>query len=86
MLGNDNVHRKSARNRQCKVKECWEMAMYAEKMLGIHNVHRKMLGIINAKWENARNYRCKAKECQESSMYAEKILEIGNTPKENTWR
>ena len=60
MLGNDNVHRKSARNRQCKVKECWEMAMYAEKMLGIQNLHRKntrnpqrtqkkVLGIVNAR-------------------------------------
>ena len=31
MIGNDNVRRKSARNRQCKVKECWETTKYAEK-------------------------------------------------------
>ena len=59
------------------------MAMYAEKMLGIHNVHRKMLGIINAKWENAQNYRCKTKEYWETTKYAEKIHGIVNAKCKN---
>ena len=56
-----------------KEQECWEMAMYAEKMLGIHNVYRK----------NARNRKCTQKKYSESSMYTEKILDIVNVKGKN---
>ena len=41
MLGNDNVRRKNARNRQYKVGKCSELSMQGERMLGIIDVHRK---------------------------------------------
>ena len=41
MLGNDNVLRKNARNRQYKVGKCSELSMQGERMLGIIDVHRK---------------------------------------------
>ena len=41
MLGNDNVRRKNARNRQYKVGKCSESSMQGERRLGIIDVHRK---------------------------------------------
>ena len=41
MLGNDNVRRKNARNRQYKVGKCSELWMQGERMLEIIDVHRK---------------------------------------------
>jgi len=62
-----NVHRKSARNRPCKVKECWEMAMYAEKILRIVNVK------VQECWEMAMYAE---RKCSESTMYTEKCSEL----------
>ena len=55
-------------NRQCMQKKYSESSLYAEKILGIVNVHRK----------NTRNRQCKVQECSETTMYAEKILGIVN--------
>ena len=68
MLGNDKVCLKNARNRQFKVKECWQMAMYAEKMLGIQMYTEKILEIHNIHRKSARNRQCKVQEYSETSM------------------
>ena len=47
--------------------------MYAEKILGIVNVHRK----------NTRHRQCKEQECSGTTMYVEKMLGIVNAKWEN---
>ena len=69
-----NVHRKSAPNRQCKVKECWEMAMYAEKILRIVNVK------VQGCWEMAMY----TEKCSELSMQSGKMLGIIDARRKNT--
>jgi hypothetical protein len=75
MLGNDNVHRgnarnrqcklrESARNRQCKVQECWETTKYAEKWTESSKQGERMPG-----------YRQSTQE---------KILEVVNVRRKNT--
>ena len=63
ILGIVKVYRKNTWNHQCKVNECSETTMYAEKVLGIVNARSmqgvRMLGIINARCEIARNRQCK---------------------------
>ena len=76
-------------NHQYKVGKCSELSMQGERMLGIIDVHRKILKIVNERCKNAgkgqsmlknaRNRQCKVKEYWETTKYTERMLGNDNT-------